>query len=634
MKKTLSFIALTSLATNTAIGSISVVNAGLKQKISNNQSISTDQAAQYAQETSIIPKSLLIGKTHGFNTDSLLTNLNSKLDKPNINYNIPSTNGANPFIESLTTNKLDVNTLNNIQSNFQSNGNNQKPINDANANINKYNSYKSYANDAIGYINNQTLSQTKISDVLDLVLHQAKNTVPNISTYLSYVKYEKILTMVTNELLTDWDQQSQYGTDPIAAMQKYMASSKGDIAQGKTAGGKGEWHYVLVRAQANNWNWNNFYEYMAGANLNYMIKTLSGGSYVGDLINNHVHLLPWNLGFDTDLFLKDLSNAINKLPTTPQAWPFLIKAIVPVLKEKILNMQDPTLRIKDLSWDNKLPGDPNQNVQLKLILQELIHLLSPEGKQDLTNLVAGLLSGPFGEDIIVNLGGFGYYTLPELFADVSWLTSSLNPQVIAGNIVDQITKAVGPLNIPQLINKVITFTDAYLTKNPHIDLRDLATYFNNIFNDDFNQALNEIVDIINNPDTSKFHAKDVLALLGVQIGQTDFKENSSLYWIQKWLQQPNSSINQILGIFTSKDNTGIIDNMIKEQQDFLNKNYYDYFDINNQSQFKISNVVADDNKGVIKLTYTLTDVNNKQDYHLVFLSEDKDHKNFLLHRFE
>lgn len=406
------------------------------------------------------------------------------------------------------------------------------------------------------YLNNKLLSNDGIVNILQVFVEGLKNTVPEIGDYLSYLNFGPAVTSLLTELSKDWDQQIDHGTTPLGAMRSYINSSAGNIAQAKTAGNKGQWHYVDVRA--GNWNWNDFYQYIAGANMNYMIKLLSNGSYIGNLVDKHLHLGPWTWGFDKDDFLKDISSAIQKLPTTPAAWPYLVKTIVPLLKAEVLQANNPTLGFDNLTWEAANAND----LSLKTLLAKVTHLLSPAGHNDLVKIFVNLLSGPFGEDIIINCGALGYYTFTEILEvvnkwPISWIVGAgLKPEVLAEGIVSELTKVTDSIGLTGILEDIFTKAEAGIKENPVVDLKDLVSDLNILYQtDNFQSGLNQLIDLINNPN-SKATLKEIFALWGVQKNEENFKVDSPLFIIKKWIDDPKSILKQIINILRELDRQG------------------------------------------------------------------------------
>lgn len=398
------------------------------------------------------------------------------------------------------------------------------------------------------FIKNKSLSNDVIVKIIDGLVRKLKEENPNIDQYLSYTRFGRFLSLGVNELANDWDQQVDHGNSSLEAMKNFIASDKGNIAQAKTAGKKGEWHYVEVRAR--NWNWNDFYQYMAGANMNYMVKILSGGNYIGNLVNKYLDIGPWKYGFNKEAFLEELGTSMQKILETKEAWPYLVKTIMPLLKTKILNQENPTLGFDNLTWEKTT----NKNLSLKTLITELKRLLSEAGRNDLIKLFVSLLTGPFGEDIIIDIGTFGYYTFPEILEVVnrpplSWIIKDLKPELLATEIVDQLLNITNDLGIVDILDDVINKTEAGIDENPIVDLKELSIDLNKIYaNSDFEIGLEKMIDIINNPKTSEYTLQEVFKIWGTQIGEEDFKKDSPLFIIKKWIDNPKSILHQILNI--------------------------------------------------------------------------------------
>ncbi|WP_342277019.1 hypothetical protein [Spiroplasma endosymbiont of Nebria brevicollis] len=597
-------------------------------------------AVKYANETSIVGKSLLIGQNQDFNTNDLLNNMYGQNQSNDIN-NLTGTNSGNDFIKNWTTN-LDGNSINTIQPLFQRHGNNQDSINKITKNISSYQKYVTYLPMVKSYLNNSFLSQDSTVNLVGTALKLVKGLIPDIDNYLSYSTYLPMATSAVKELLSDWDQPQDFSGDNLLAKMKDYMSKNGTYAQAwQKLNDFDNWHYVETRA--GEWNWTQFYEYIAGVNFNYIFKLISG-KYIGDMIaDNITTTLGVPSGFNSDGFLKTFTDAISKIVTTPAALPYLIKTIVPVLKEKVLKMENPTLGINSVTWND---GNANKAVAIKTVLLELQHLLSPAGHDELISLISDLLGGPFGEDIVIKPTGWpvtSYWTLPEIFSKFSFIISIHD---IATKIADSLSSILKSIPIDDYINKILDFTNKYLTTNPVIDLQDLSKYLDlTVGKTEFTSALIDIEDIIDNPSSSTHSIKEVLAILGVQFnGETTFKVGSVFDSLSAWLNTPNSSINQLLGIIQGdKDHPGIIDNVITEQETLYQDKYTKYFDMSNTTYFIVSDVKMnkyEDDDGITSavLSYQLLNKLNGNCYQISFTNNDfintKDFKLTLFHQIE
>lgn len=641
MKKKLNLFFATSLLTSSSITSlVFFINPNeIKQQTVNltNTKIDNQIASKYANETSIVGKSLLIGQNQGFNTNNLLNDMYGQNKSTDIN-NLTGINSGNDFIKNWTT-KLDGNSINTIQPLFQRHGVNQDSIDKITKNISKYQNYTTYLPMIKSYLNNSFLSQDSNVDLVDSALKLVKELIPNIDTYLSYTTYLPMVTNVVKSLLTYWDQpQSFDGNNLLAKMKDYM-SKKGRYAQAwQSLNGHDNWYYVETRAS--NWDWTQFYEYMAGVNFNYIFKLISG-KYIGDMITDNITTtagLPTS--FNTNGFLNSFTNTISKIVNTPASLPYLMQTIIPILKIKVLKMENATLGINNITWNNE---NFNKAVAIKTVLLQLQHLLSPAGQSDLVSLISDLLGGPFGEDIIIKTTSWpwtSYDTLPEVFSKVSFIISIHD---IATKIVDSINDTLKTIPIDDYINKIVNFTNKYLTTNPVIDLQDLSKYLDLTFNNPtFIFALSDIKDIIDNPN-SKHSAKEVLGKLGVQFNvESTFKTGSVLDSLSSWFNTPNSSINQLLAIIQGdKNHPGIINNLFIEQETLYQNKYVKYFDMSNTTYFTISNVTMskyEDDDGITSavLSYEMLNKLNGKHYQLSFLNNDflntKDFKLTLFHQ--
>lgn len=580
-----------------------------------NGNVDLETATKYANETSIAAKALLIGKNKGFNTNDLLNIMYSQNHATDIN-NLTGANTGNDFINNWT-NKLDGNSINMIQSLFQRNGINQSTVDTISKKISNYSNYSNILPQIKTYLNNTFLSDDSIVDLLKNI----KSIVPNINDYLSYTNYIPMITTTVQELLADWDQEDDFtGNTPLEKMEDYMAK-KATFAQAWNIPKNEKWHYVKDRA--GNWNWNQFYQYIAGVNFNYLFKLVSG-KYIGDMISDNItYTLGIPTGFNTDSFSTTFSASLDKMLINSEAWPYLIKTIVPVLKSGVLKLTNPTNGIDSITWDDKTLTK-NNTIQLKEVLTVFQKLIS--SKDDLLKLVTNLMIGPFGEDIIAKVTSFwtdSYWTLPEIQDKFSWVSaiSDIPKQVV--NKLETIIKQV-PIN--QTINKIFDFTNKYLTINPVIDLKDLSTYFELTFGSkDFIKALNNVKYMINHPIDNNSKAKEIL---GVQFhGETTFKKGSVLASLTNWLNTPTSSLNSLINIIVNKRQDGILNNMLIEQENLYEDIYSKYFDVDNSVYFTLSNIVMnkfthDDGSVSVILSYKIKNNLDNKSYDITFKNDN------------
>lgn len=632
MKRKLNLFFATSLLLSLSMSifafTIDTNNIGLATVNSN---IDNDTATKYANETSIVAKSLVIGKNKGFNTNNLLNDMYKQNQASDIN-NLTGNNTGNDFITNWTS-KLDGNSINTIQSLFQRDGINQSAVNTIVNNITNYSTYSSILPMVKSYLNNTTLANDGMINTINGLLNTIKSLVPNIDDYLSYTKYIPIVTSTIKELLTDWDQEDSFsGNTPLQKMDDYM-SKKATFAQAWNIPKNEKWHYVKDRA--GNWNWNQFYEYIAGVNFNYMFKLLSG-KYIGDMISDNITYtwgVPTPTGFNSANFNTTLSATLDKILTNSEAWPYLIKTIIPMVKSEVLKLPNPTLGIDSITWSNKKLND-NNTIQLKAVLAIFQRLIS--SKDDLLKLVTNLMTGPFGEDIIAKATIFWatifwedtYWTLPEIQSKLSFVSAVSD---IPKQVVDNLETVIKTIPINETITNIVAFTNKYLTINPVIDLKDLSIYLDLTFGSkDFVNALNEIKHLIDHPTNDTTKIKAILELLGVDFknGQTKFKTGSVLASLYNWLNIPTSSLNSLLNIIVNKTHNGILDNMLAEQQKLYKDMYTQYFDINNSNYFTLSNIkmkkfVHDDGSVSAVLSYTVvTSSLDKESYNVTFKNDN------------
>jgi len=591
-----------------------------------NNNVDTKTATKYANETSIVGKSLLIGKNKGFNTNNLLNDMYNQTPSIQID-NLTGKNTGNDFINDWTSN-LDGNSINTIQSLFQRNGINQSKVDAITNNINSYSSYHDILPMVKNYLNNSILSNDDTVNMIDGMLKNIKNLIPNINDYLSYTNYIPIITNTIDELLADWDQEDNFSRNTtFEKMQDYM-SKKATFAQAWNIPSHEKWYYV--KDEAKNWNWNQFYEYIAGVNFNYMFKSISG-KYIGEMISDNIKYALWGarpIGFNSDNFNVTFSETLNKILTNPVAWPYLIKTIIPMVKSEVLKLTNPTLGIDSITWDDKTPLK-NNTVQLKKVLTIFQELIS--SKDNMLKLVTNLMTGPFGEDIIAKATFAwtdSYWTLPEIQKKFSFISAISD---IPQQVVNSLESAIKNVPISDIINKIFEFTNKYLTTNPLIDLKDLVKYLDLTFGSkDFINALNNLKYIINHPTTDNISkTKEILQLLGVQFGdETNFKQDSFLANFSNWLNTPTSSLNSLLNIIVDKTHhNGILDNMLKDQENLYKDMYSKYFYINNNSYFTLSHIEMntfkhDDGSVSAVLSYKIKNNLDNKSYDITFKNDN------------
>ena len=628
MRRKLNLFFTTSLLLNSSMSllafTINANNASINNFVSDNVDIKT--ATKYANETSIVGKSLLIGKNKGFSTNNLLKDMYNQNHFTHID-NLTGNNTGNDFINDWTS-KLDGNSINTIQSLFQRNGINQFKVDDITNNINSYSNYRNILPMVKNYLNNYILSNDDTVNIIDWMLKNIKNLIPNINDYFSYINYIPIIINIINELLAYWDQEDNFsGNTTFEKMQDYM-SKKAKFAQAWNIPGHEKWYYI--KNEAKNWNWNQFYEYIAGVNFNYMFKSISG-KYIGEMISDNIKYVLWGagfIGFNSDNFNATFSATLNKILTNPVAWPYLIKTIIPLVKSKVLKLTNPTLGIDSITWDDKTPIK-NNTVKLKKVLNVFQKLIS--SKDDMTKLVINLMTGPFGEDIIAKATfawNDTYWTLPEIQKKFSFISAISD---IPQQFVNSLKTAIKNVPINNTINKIFDFTSKYLTTNPLIDLKDLVQYLDLTFGTkDFINALNNLKYIIKHTTTDDISkTKEILEILGVQFhGEIKFKQGSFFSNFSNWLNSPTSSLNSLLNIIVDKTyHNGILDNILKDQENVYKDMYSKYFDINNNSYFTLCNIVMnifkhnDDSVSAV-LSYKIKNNLDNKSYDITFKNDN------------
>ncbi|BET38487.1 hypothetical protein [Spiroplasma ixodetis] len=99
MKRKLNLFFTTSLLLSSSMSLLAFTIDKNNISINNfaNNNVDTKTATKYANETSIVGKSLLIGKNKGFNTNNLLNNLYNQAPSIQID-NLTGNNNGNDFI--------------------------------------------------------------------------------------------------------------------------------------------------------------------------------------------------------------------------------------------------------------------------------------------------------------------------------------------------------------------------------------------------------------------------------------------------------------------------------------------------------------------------------------------------------
>lgn len=242
-------------------------------------------------------------------------------------------------------------------------------------------------------------------------------------------------------------------------------------------------------------------------------------------------------------------------------------------------------------------------------------------------LVADLMAGPFGEDIIVKATfawTYSYWTLPEIQKEFSFISAISD---IPQQVVNSLESAIKNVPISDTIHKIFEFTNKYLTTNPLIDLKDLVKYLDLTFGSKyFINALNNLKYIINHPTTDNISkTKEILQLLGVQFGgETNFKQDSVFANFSNWLNTSTSSLNSLLNIIVDKTHhNGILDNMLKDQENLYKDMYSKYFDITNNSYFTLSDIAMntfkhDDGSVSAVLSYKIKNNLDNKSYDITF----------------
>lgn len=390
------------------------------------------------------------------------------------------------------------------------------------------------------------------------------------------------------------------------------------------------------------WNQSDYIFYQSGTLINHLFRQIgidnkisklgseqtnfadepNYARYLGDIISDHIS------GTSLDKYLlPDIMQYINALTTNPMYIINLIEAVVPIIKQFLLQMSDITKGVKNLTFGKAYPtDDSNGSYSIDEILKRVQNLLA--NPDDILNIIRDLITfnkpkpgNSFTYDIKVTI------KLGSII-EVKWpLPRVLN--LAKGEIEKMLTSLKDTLSSPAVQGAVNNILDIYGKWIKQYDDKETGinfdlTKFQEFLLSDTNGLITAInrdiiptlAKIMKNPnpitDAEYF---EFYESLGGQLppagGQppADFKKNSALYLLKKDLNDTTTPFGQLVLILlgnSSSGNTGLLPLITESNNQWLKDNYTNFFDLKNKSSGHIYNQIMTTSIIGNKISNTLT----------------------------
>lgn len=374
-----------------------------------------------------------------------------------------------------------------------------------------------------------------------------------------------------------------------------------------------------------NWEVSDFNFYHSGVLINHLFHQIgienkisnpdkeptNYGRFLGDIIGDHISLSP--PGLDDNL-MSDLMQYVNHLTANPVYIITLIEAIIPIIKQFILQMPDSTQGVKNLTFGKIYPTDQeNNSYSIDEVLKWVQYLIT--NPDEIVAIVTDLLhinsddakpGNSLTYDIKVTLPIFGSMPLPGLLQ----LINGIDPSIVNG-ILDSIKTLISSPDVKAAVNNILDIYGKWikqyddLEKGIKFDLKKFQQFLlsdtNGLItaiNRDIIPALAKIMknsDPITDAEYFEFYES-----LGGQVppagGQppAEFKENSALYLLKRDLNDTDTPFGQLVLILlgnSSSENTGLLPFIIDSNNQWLKDNYTSYFDLTNKSKGHVYNQI-------------------------------------------
>lgn len=356
--------------------------------------------------------------------------------------------------------------------------------------------------------------------------------------------------------------------------------------------------------------------------------------YLGNIIDDHLKIaIPPSID---DYFMPDLEQYLSHLLENPSYIITLIEAVVPILKQYVLQMSDITKGAKNLTFGKIYPTDDNANsYNIADIIDHIGALIEDPNKiADIIRELLYIKDGP-GNAFAYDIKVISSTALPALIHAIPQLQEVLEDMII--------TPVINLLDSPDVKNAFNNIKDNIFQKwikqyddkgqGINFDLAQLKDFLLNdtnglitILNRDVISLLYEIITNPNEPVDDEKYFEFYRNLGGENrpdpntgLPPLAFKENSILDLLKKNINNTEVPLGQLVLILlgnSSTDNIGLFSFITDSNNAWLKDNYTNYFDVNNKSTGQVYNqimttITENDNISNI-LTYNFNyRINNK-----------------------
>lgn len=385
----------------------------------------------------------------------------------------------------------------------------------------------------------------------------------------------------------------------------------------------GEWK--LDEEIYQNWEVSDFNFYRSGVLINHLFHQIgvenkisnpdkdptNYGRFLGDIIGDHIDLsIP---GLD-DKLMPDLMQYVNHLTANPIYIITLIEAIIPIIKQFLLQTPDSTQGVKNLTFGKIYPTDKeNNSYNIDEVLKRVQYLIA--NPDELIAIITDLLhinkedvkpGNSLTYDIKITLPIFGGTPLPGVLQ----LINSIDPSIITG-ILDSIKTVIASPDVKGAVDNILNIYGKWIKQYDDLgtginfDLKQFQEFLLSDTNGLLTVVNRDIIPVLAqimqnpNPITDAEYF-EFYESLGGQVpppgGQppAEFKENSALYLLKKDLKDTTTPFGQLVLILlgnNSSGNKGLLAFIIDSNKEWLKDNYTNYFDLKNKSSGQVYNQI-------------------------------------------
>lgn len=648
----------------------------------------------FADQTSSVVKSLILAKEKNTDTSQTIQDILNEFPNSGIKNNTQNVNLNNleeftklwGFQQKINISGFDINDY------FLTTGSGELT-----KQVNNYKNMNKTFNDS------KLLLSINIADnqmIYELIKNEAniKNTILSFLNETKKTKAEDfpdnlktILTLLKNIVIgKNWDNGNQNAfkeniVDPLNLLLNYLIEGQWTENQKTTPSNQEEFKSFMDNwkdknnkpySQWNNnsewklsssfykkWTPNDFNFYRSGVLINYLFykigkdyqlvdpikKNEYEDRYLGNIIQSHIKLFP-KIDIDEEGLVEDLNQYLQPLLTNPEYIFLIIEAIIPIIKEWGLKMNDITKGIKNLTFGKIYPTNDDKNSYNILdVLYNIEHLLN--NPKELEAIIKALIGwapeGTKGRSFTYDIKIFGL-----ALGDLMNKTGTISiPEETKQQLVNSVINLVNTDTVKGAFKNILhifqTWIKQYDDKNEGInfDLTKLKEFLLNTNNGLITIINRDIIPFLYNVmlDSNPVNDDKYLEFYETLGGQKplkpdqdppiNFKSNSLLELIKNHISKPNEPLGQIAYILfgNSSENTkGIFDFIIDSNNAWIYDNYKSFFDVNNQGSGKVYNLImtTTNNKNIISddLSYNFTYKINNHTYSFLIKCKSYDNK--------